>query len=535
MKLSDLLGNGFFCEELPPPFSTKLLGTKSATILKAMGSLPKMTDFNCANFIAPKVGIHRRHFSIPHPYPQIKLSDAIVKNWKAILTEYDKSNISLSKPEIDKEGKRAVVYLDKFESFRESCIIASSTKRYQLQLDIAKYFFSIYTHSIPWAIHSKLVAKANRGSSLWGNQIDTLIRLSQSNQTKGIPVGTDTSRIIAELVGCEIDAQFENALHKHGIKVNGYRFVDDCRYYFDTLSDAELALREYQKILTEYSLNLNDEKTHIQTAPCLFDSSWKLPLNSAPLEAKLDKNQRSDLKNYFNLLIKLAHENPKDSVVKYGLRRISKLDVHQKNIDIFESLLYCVALHETGVLPIVLNLLTKYKSHLSKNGVTNFVKSLIDQNIHKGHHYEVSWALWIAKCFGITIPSDVAQQIIDSRDVISIIILLDLYQTGKISGTINTIDLESDLNLSSLDGELWLLAYEAEIKKWLPLNNIALNPFFQILEKNKISFYTQPNSIKATATKTKAAYKGVSYLTGSTNGLLLKLTGVNSLSHSSNY
>jgi hypothetical protein len=504
MTLLQLLSGGYLCEELPPPFTSEYLGMKSATILKAMGGLPKISDLNCVNFLAPKVGIHRRQFSIPHPYAQIKLSDTIVKNWKTILSEYDKSNVSISKPEIDKTKRRAIVYLDKFERFREVCIIASSTKRYQLHLDIAKYFHSIYTHSIPWAIHTKSVAKRNRGLSLWGNQIDTFIRLAQSNQTKGIPVGTDTSRIIAELIGCEIDAAFEKALNKHKIKINGYRFVDDCKYYFDTLAEAELALREYQKILTDYSLNLNDEKTIIKSSPCLFDIVWKLPLNSAPLEVAKDKNQRTDLKNYFNQLIHLANENPKDSVIKYGLKRISRLPIHPKNIDIFESLLYYVALHETSVIDIVLELLFKYRSKLSKTGPNDFVLTLINENLHKGHHYEVAWALWIARIFGLKIPSRIAQQIIDSRDVISIIILLDLISLKQIKGKVSTRDLVNDLqNLSSLDGELWLLAYEAEIKGWLPLSNIFKNPFFDILKTNGVSFYLVPKPKPKSASQPK--------------------------------
>ncbi len=137
MTITQLLSAGYLCEELPPPYNSKSFGLKAKPILKSMADLPKISDLNCVNFMAPKVGIHRRQFSIPHPYTQIKLSDTIVKNWNLILTQFDKSKVSISKPEIDKSNKRAIIYLDKIEDFKEACIIASSTKRYQLHMDIA--------------------------------------------------------------------------------------------------------------------------------------------------------------------------------------------------------------------------------------------------------------------------------------------------------------------------------------------------------------------------------------------------------------
>jgi hypothetical protein len=499
MTLKHLIGSGYLCEELPPPFTSASFGLKADVILKKINGLPKVDELNCVNYMAPKVGIHRRHFAIPHPYAQIKLSDTLIRNWKAIISEYDKSVVSMSKPEIDKSSKRAIVYLDKFENFKEACIIASSTKRYQLNMDISKYFHSIYTHSIPWAIHTKAIAKKNRKLSLWGNQIDTFLRLAQSNQTKGIPVGPDTSRIIAEVIGCEIDSKFENALRRNNVTIVGYRFVDDCRYYFDTLADAELALKEYQKILTDFSLNLNDDKTMIKESPCQFDIVWKQQLNAVNIDDdKKQKVQRNGIKNYFNLLIHIAKEHPKDSVVKYGLKRLLRLPVHDLNIDILESLLYCVSLHETSALPTVFELLIKYESKISKASLSQFILTLINQNIHKGHHYEVAWALWIAKGFKVIIPSSIAQQIIDSRDVISIIILLDLNSSSLVSGSINTTDLIIDLKQQScLDGELWMLAYEAEIKGWLPISNISGDQFFEILKDNKISFYEEPRIVKS--------------------------------------
>lgn len=182
MTLKNLLSNGYFSEELPPPFSSNPLGTMSRKILNIISSLTtleekklKETDF--VRFSIPKVGIHRRHNGIPNPFHYVKLSEVIYKNWRNINIHYRKSKLSASVPEIDKTGKRAIIQFGKYEKFREKCIECSYDTFFELRADISKYFSSIYTHSIPWAIHTKTVAKRRRrDSSLYGNVLDEYIR-----------------------------------------------------------------------------------------------------------------------------------------------------------------------------------------------------------------------------------------------------------------------------------------------------------------------------------------------------------------------
>jgi len=61
--------------------------------------------------------------------------------------------------------------------------------RYVLLTDINRFYGSIYTHSIAWALHTKSTAKSNRTLSLLGNKIDYWVRMGQDQQTVGIPIG----------------------------------------------------------------------------------------------------------------------------------------------------------------------------------------------------------------------------------------------------------------------------------------------------------------------------------------------------------
>src|SRR5690606_2383826 len=156
---------------------------------------------------------------------------------------------SASIPEIDTKNERAIIQFSKFNEFKENCLMSSFDTFYELKTDISKYYPSIYTHSIPWAIHTKAFAKVNQGNSHYGNLLDECIRNTQNGQTNGIVIGTDTSRILAEILGCYIDDEFIKVLNKEKIKIKGYRFVDDCHFFFYNRSDAEKALKYLQRIL----------------------------------------------------------------------------------------------------------------------------------------------------------------------------------------------------------------------------------------------------------------------------------------------
>lgn len=495
MNLKLLVSRGYFCEELPPPFQTDVFGSKCHTVLKYYQSLAKIEkedikETGAVRYSIPKVGMHRRQNGIPNPVHQLHLSDVIVSQWMEITKIYQKSTFSVSIPKIDKKGKRAIIQLGRFDLFKDKCIEASFDKFYELKLDISKYFSSIYTHSIPWAIHTKKVAKARRrDNSLLGNMLDKALQYGQFAQTKGIPIGTDTSRIIAEIIGCAIDETFRNKLKKENIEPRGHRFVDDIHFFFSSRQEAETALKIYQTILHEYSLELNEDKTEIKSTPCCFENNWNQIISGSHIRNFKPDIQRSDLKNFVNLLISLSIRYPKDSVIKYGVRRLQSQKIYRSNWGLFEALLYKLAISEPSILPNLLAILLQNKIYVSIKKLQKFISAILDQNIFKANHFEVSWALWFAKTFKIKVPQKNAQQIIDARDVISSLIILDLNHSKLISGKLRLRDLTNEFTKENLTGEYWLLIYEAAYKGWIPKSPISLISFFEKLEKLNIYFY----------------------------------------------
>lgn len=100
-----------------------------------------------------------------------------------------RSNVSEFKPVFDLEGARTFFGLD-FALIEKRTVELLSRYRSCLKTDISRYYHTIYTHSIPWALYGKAHCKANlhnhQFTNSMGNRLDQAVRQSQQNQTIGI-------------------------------------------------------------------------------------------------------------------------------------------------------------------------------------------------------------------------------------------------------------------------------------------------------------------------------------------------------------
>jgi hypothetical protein len=132
----------------------------------------------------------------------------MVENGAEIVDAINRSNLTLYNTQPDAGHDRFFVGVDyKTRDVRKAEILA----RYPVVLmtDIANFFLTIYSHSLPWAVLRKQHVKdvleppINKLDKValdqhWSNQIDKAIQRGNSRETFGIPVGPDTSRMIAE-------------------------------------------------------------------------------------------------------------------------------------------------------------------------------------------------------------------------------------------------------------------------------------------------------------------------------------------------
>lgn len=277
---SRLLSNGFFPPEMPACFYSNKLGVERDKLLAefqnvpARGKIPayQMFQGQIATFNFPRLNREDRRHSYINPVSYFYLSKIIAEKYVALRKLNRRSKISLAPTIFDWSGERALIRPG-FEARDSQRITLSANHALLAEADIAAFFHSVYTHVIPWAIHGKKIAKGKkRDMTLFGNELDLLVRNAQDGQTIGLPVGPDTSRVLAEVIGTALDKTIQSALSSKRIwnvrKRGAMRFVDDFTFGCSSVQEAEIVVSSVRRCVNEFELEINNSKTKIfRTGP----------------------------------------------------------------------------------------------------------------------------------------------------------------------------------------------------------------------------------------------------------------------------
>ena len=163
--------------------------------------------------------------------------------------------------------------------FYESYKYHRCEKKYNklFKFDISKCFDSIYTHSICWALLNKEIVKSNLGLSAktFGGKFDLLMQWLNYNETNGIVIGPEFSRIFAELILQKIDTVVESKLKEHKLfhkkDYETFRYVDDFFVFYNDPSTKDFLLQSYRLLFKEYKLSVNDAKTILYEKPLITE------------------------------------------------------------------------------------------------------------------------------------------------------------------------------------------------------------------------------------------------------------------------
>lgn len=252
-----------------------------------------------------------RVISIPHPSAQYEMGKLIHENAELVTYLCSKSNFSIRRPtsvasyfyestpfstsqpsdlndndvaQLDDITESN--YEDKFSSsyfsydgftllykFFNSLKFQSIEKKYSyfLRFDIAKCFSSIYTHSISWAIKGRLYSKDNISSNSFDGKLDTIIRRMNDNETNGIIVGPEFSRIFAEIILQSVDISVEKRLvlkgYKHKVDYTVQRYVDDYFVFTNNEATANDIYSIFIDELSKIKLYINESKEQRDRRP----------------------------------------------------------------------------------------------------------------------------------------------------------------------------------------------------------------------------------------------------------------------------
>ncbi|AXH29837.1 RNA-directed DNA polymerase [Francisella opportunistica] len=215
-----------------------------------------------------------RQFELINPILYTSLVLEISNEWDFIKKRLNKLSkiskiecLSYSAVSENKKKDKAVQIFNWWESIEQKSIELALEYQYLYHTDITNCYGSLYTHSIPWSLHSKRISKnPKRQKGLIGDKIDTHIQNMSLGQTNGIPQGSVLMDLIAEFVLTYIDACFTVQLKRiYGIKVFSklkiLRYRDDYRIFTNDKTLAENALKELSKLMIDFGFKLNATKT----------------------------------------------------------------------------------------------------------------------------------------------------------------------------------------------------------------------------------------------------------------------------------
>jgi hypothetical protein len=313
-----LLAKGYLPKELPPSFSSITL---ARAVDGAGNDLPeqfskRINSFRICRHRLARPGTTSRTLGIPNPIPFYVLCAQVAEHWDSIRTHIALDPLAACAIGYKSGSERAVYRQDRNRIEPERRSERRSRSRYILKTDVANCYGSIYTHSIPWALHDKTVAKRTRGyEQLFGNRLDTHVRNCQDGQTMGVPVGPDPSSLLADIVLSAVDQSLPAQL-----RTNAYRYVDDYEFGFSTRAEAEEALGAFQFALRKYELDLNPHKSEVLELPEVTDDLWVSRLRTFNLRPGW--RQRSDLIYFWDTAVDAYRSGSSKYTLRYAIKRM---------------------------------------------------------------------------------------------------------------------------------------------------------------------------------------------------------------------
>tara|TARA_R110002074_G_scaffold402333_1_gene607538 strand:+ start:19812 stop:21821 length:2010 start_codon:yes stop_codon:yes gene_type:complete len=164
--------------------------------------------------------------------------------------------------------------------FFESYKYHRCEKKYDamVQIDVNKCFDSIYSHSLPWAVLGKSQTKFSLSESkhTFGGLFDTLMQNLNHNETNGIVIGPEFSRIFSEIILQAVDVELSKRLSEdanltHKVDYEIFRYVDDYFVFYNEESTQLKIIETLQAILKVYKLSINASKIKHYQKPIITE------------------------------------------------------------------------------------------------------------------------------------------------------------------------------------------------------------------------------------------------------------------------
>ena len=418
--LERLLCYGLFPERIPPMFSSEQYGKYAYNLIKSQKyNYNKNLKFNHISHPLTKE-IKPRLLNIPNFYGYTALCYLLYLHWDKITENFNKNWIFYNPNMIRMQKKHRLFSMSTYDdseinkanrlvNMGKTCELNDSYtmnlmvgQKYKIHLDISKFYNSVYAHAISWALITKKKAK-----ELFRNQnaqkafikknfdytcIENQIMNMQDKESFGIPIGPDTSYILADILLSKIDF----ALFKKKFKF--IRYIDDFYFYAKSEEELDNFIDELRKQLYVYKLCVNDEKTEITKLPAPVKVAWINEIDNYTLPSLKDKNFITKIIYFLDLGVKHSSEYG-SRVIKYCMNYISNKYKNAHFVEKDLKILYDYFFHLIFLHPYLVSCLDNLLKNIPyKNSLylSDRLQELIKNNIKSSRYDIITWSLYVA-------------------------------------------------------------------------------------------------------------------------------------------
>jgi len=480
---------------------TKSLGKTPSKKKRRSSYTYEITSAEPETISKPKRGYERRNIHITHPVPQALLASELASNWPKVQKWLSRQEFSEDDIRVSIDHERAIKGIN-FALHRVKKAYLEATSDWLVKTDITRFYPSIYTHSIPWAAYGKESVKQRMGyyKGSLADRLDVLVRSCNRNQTIGIPIGPETSRILAEVISSRIDSEFK-LKNIDLLKESVDRLQDDWTVGTETLEKAESILSQISGIYRSYGLDINGSKTSIEHIVTAKQATWVSEIG-AFLSHRPGALRGSRLREFLAMCIRLQAEHRSEPVVNYALTVIENMTIERVDVEAMESFLLKAAVVAPNsmdrVCRVILNL-QHYTGSISVKRICERFVTLAERSLEKDHFFEVIWLLYTLR--GLKRPFR-SKYICESIEYIQssalALVLLDMKHKGLCLGNLPISEWESQISEDRvLSDWSWLLAYEGFRHGWLSdVKGLLNKPFFKPMADRNIVFYDPRKNIE---------------------------------------
>ncbi len=319
-----------------------------------------------------------RPFQLINPAIYVSLVQTITStdNWGTIKKRFEvfQSNEKIechSLPALSEtKGKtnKTAQILNWWQKIEQKSLTLALEYKHVLHTDISDCYSSIYTHSIPWAIHTKEDAKKNRKNSLLGNAIDNHLQDMSYGQTNGIPQGSVLMDFVAEIVLGYVDLLLTEKLDSKNIsEYKILRYRDDYRIFTNNSFEAEQITKVLSELLSNIGLKLNADKTI--ASDDIIKSSIKPDKRYWISNKIITGNKQKWLIQLYLLSEKFPNSGTIDTQMREFLKVLEKSEKEDYNLETLISLVTEIALRNPRVVPTSIAILSIFLSKITDNSL----------------------------------------------------------------------------------------------------------------------------------------------------------------------